>query len=279
MWVDQLNRVFDDRYRVQRELGHNGFRVYLALDLKHDRKVALWVTRPEGPASIHGEQFLREVSLAAQLDHPHILPVVECGQAGEFVYCVTVHPKGESLRDRLHRETQMRVDDALEITCQVAGALSYAHSHGVVHHDVKPEKIQIEAGHALLGGWIDRALMVTSIESMPGVVIGTLFYMSPEQAAGARDVDHRSDVYSLACVLYEMLIGDPPLVASDPRTLLAKLSAEIPTPIRRLRRKVPPAVEAALATALAKRPSDRFPTVLQFAAALDPHQIGTEKGV
>ncbi|HLB35054.1 MAG TPA: protein kinase [Gemmatimonadales bacterium] len=270
MWVDQLNQALAERYRIQRELGHNGFRVYLAHDLKHHREVALWVTRPEGLAAMgRAERFLREIVLTAQLDHPYILPILDSGQAHGFLYYVMPHGRGMSLRDRLSREKQLPLSDALQITRQVAEALCYAHGRGFLHGDVKPENILLATGHARLAGWNTRALRVAAGET-PGLVIGTPDYMSPEWAAGAPDLDHRSDVYSLACVFYEMLTGHPPFVASNIQTLLAKVVAEIPTPIRYLRPDIPPPIESALGRALAKRPADRFATALQFTEALEP---------
>lgn len=274
MWVDQLNQALADRYHIQRALGHNGFRVYLAHDLRHDREVALWVTRSEGLAAMGGaERFIREIALAAQLDHPHILPILDSGQAHGFLYYVMAHIRDMSLRDRLSREKQLPLSDALRITRQVAEALCYAHGRGFLHGDVKPENILLATGHARLAGWNTRALTVAAGET-PGIVIGTPDYMSPERATGAPDVDHRSDVYSLACVFYEMLTGHPPFVASNIQTLLAKVAAEIPTPIRHLRPDIPPPIEAALGQALAKRPADRFATALQFTEALEPSAAG-----
>jgi serine/threonine-protein kinase len=274
MWVDQLNHALAERYRVQRELGHNGFRVYVAHDLKRHREVVLWVTRPEGLAGMGGaERLLREIAATAQLDHPHILPILDSGQADEFLYYVMPSVTDKSLRDRLSSEKQLPLSDALQITRHVAEALCYAHRRGFLHGDVKPENILLTAGHARLAGWNTRALTVAAAET-PGVVIGTPDYMSPERAAGAPDVDHRSDVYSLACVFYEMLTGHPPFVASNIHTLLAKVVAETPTPIRHLRPDTPPTVESALVRALAKRPAARFATALQFTDALEPSAAG-----
>lgn len=270
--LERINQAFAGRYRVQRELGRDGFAVYLAHDVQHHRQVVLWVLRAELVATVGAERFLREMTAAAQLDHPHILPVLDSGQAQEFLYYVMPHVEGEWLRNRLWREKRLRVDDALQITRQVADALSYAHSHGVVHLDIKPEHIVLVGAHAQVDfGWHARPL--TFGDEMSGVVIGTASYMSPERVAGAPDVDHRSDVYSLACVLYEMLTGDPPFTAPDTQTLFTKVFAEIPTPIHHLRPDLPAAVEAALGRALAKLPADRFATALQFAQALDPRHL------
>jgi serine/threonine protein kinase len=266
--VERLNEALAGRYRVQRVLARNGFRVYLADNLKQHRGVALWVTVSPNPP--WAKRFLRELSRTAQLDHPHILPLLDSGEACEFVYYVVPHVEGESLRERLRREKRVPVDEAVRITRQVADALSHAHSHAIVHLDIKPENILFVAGHAYVVDFDRAALRAALDETLTGsgVTIATPEYMSPEQAAGARDVDHRSDLYSLACVLYEMLIGNPPFVASDARAVLAKVIDETPTPVRRLRRGVPAAVNAALVRALAKLPADRFATALEFAEAL-----------
>jgi serine/threonine-protein kinase len=262
--VERVNQALAGRYRVQREFGRDGFTVYLAHDLKHQREVVLWVT---AASSGTAERLLREITLTAKLDHPHILPLLDSGHIHGFLYYVMPHAKGEWLRERLLREEQLPVDEALQITRQVADALNYAHSHGVVHLDIKPASILLVDGHARVDfGWHARGRTRSGLYSS-----GTPEYMSPEQAAGAGDVDQRCDVYSLACVLYKMLIGHPPFVASDVRTLLAKVIAEIPTPIRPLRADVPATVEGALSRALAKVPADRFATTLQFAEALEPH--------
>ena len=201
------------------------------------------------------------------------MPLLDSGSAAGFLYYVIPHVEGESLRDRLSRERQLRIEDAVRITREVADALNYAHEHGVIHRDIKPENILLEGrGSVLVDFDFARRSMVEWEElAAIGVTVGTPEYMSPEQAAGGRAVDHRSDVYSLACVLYEMLSGAPPFVGSNVQALLAKVAAEIPTPIRHLRPNMPAAVAAALDRALAKLPSDRFATALQFAEALQLH--------
>jgi serine/threonine protein kinase len=268
---DLINQALAGRYRAQRVRGRNGFIVYLAHDLKHDRDVALWVTRPEPAASVDVE--LREATAAAQLDHPNILRLLDSGFAAGFLYYVILHVEGESLRDRLRREKQLPIEDAIRITREVADALDYAHGHGVIHRDIKPENVLLEGrGSVLVDFDFARRSEVGWEKLMAmGMTVGTPQYMSPEQVAGGGDMDHRSDVYSLACVLYEMLSGDPPFDGPNTQAVLAKVIAESPTPIRRLRPKVPAAVEAALHRALAKLPADRFATALQFAEALQPH--------
>ena len=269
--LDHINEALAGRYRAQRVRGRNGFTVYLAHDLKHDRDVALWVTRPEPGAKARGE--FRETTAAAQLDHPHILPLLDSGFAAGFLYYVIPHVQGESLRDRLSREKQLPIEDAIQVTREVAEALAYAHEHGFIHRDIKPEIILLERRGSVLVDFEFARRSVLDWEEMTaiGVTVGTPQYMSPEHAAGGPAVDHRSDVYSLGCVLYEMLSGAPPFVDSNLKALLAKVIAEIPTPIRHLRPSVPGVIEAALDLALAKLPADRFATALQFAEALQPH--------
>jgi len=212
--ADRLASALSDRYRIERELGKGGMAtVYLAHDLRHDRQVAIKVLRPELTAALGHERFLREITTTANLRHPHILPLHESGAAGEFLYYVMPFVEGESLRDRLIREKQLPVDDALQIAREVADALSYAHSRGLVHRDIKPENILLERGHAVVADFgIARAITAAETETLTqtGLAVGTPLYMSPEQAAGERSLDGRSDLYSLGCVLYEMLAGEPP---------------------------------------------------------------------
>src|SRR5438477_6716207 len=202
------------RYTIERELGRGGMAtVYLARDLKHDRPVALKVLRPELAASLGADRFLREIQVTAHLTHPNILPLLDSGRADEFLYYVTPYVEGESLRSRLERERQLPVDEAVRLAAAVAGALDYAHRHQIIHRDIKPENILLEDGQAVVADFgIARALHAAA-RGKPratGVAVGTAAYMSPEQAAGEGALDGRSDVYSLACVLYEMLAGEPP---------------------------------------------------------------------
>src|SRR5689334_14375211 len=209
---------------IEHELGRGGMAtVYLAHDLKHHRRVAIKVLKPELAAALGPERFLREIEIAAGLTHPHILPLHDSGQADSFLYYVMPFVEGESLRERLSREKQLALEDALRITREVADALSYAHARGVVHRDIKPENILLQSGHALVADFgIARALdeAVPSTQTAQGVIVGTPVYMSPEQASGGRDVDGRSDVYSLACVLYEMLAGGPPFEEDSLQALI-----------------------------------------------------------
>jgi eukaryotic-like serine/threonine-protein kinase len=270
---DLRNRVLADRYRVSEELGRGGMAtVYRARDLKHDRDVALKVLMTELHSSTGAERFLREIGLTARLDHPHILPLLDSGESDGLLYYVMPLVEGESLRDRLKRETQLPVDEALHITREVASALSYAHSQGVIHRDIKPENIMLSGGHARVADFgIGRALSATASSdtlTAVGLAVGTPTYMSPEQASGAVDVDARSDVYSLACVLYEMLAGQPPFTASTTAALLARKSLEPMPPLRVVRDSVPAGVEQALSKALARVPADRFASAREFVNAL-----------
>jgi serine/threonine-protein kinase len=267
-----------DRYRLERELGRGGMAtVYLAEDQKHRRKVAVKVLHPELAAVIGAERFLREIQIAAGLDHPHILPLYDSGEAGGFLFYVMPFVEGESLRDRLNRETQLPLDDALRIAREVADALAYAHRQDVVHRDIKPDNVMLSGGHARVADFgIARAMSAAGTERLTqtGIAIGTPAYMSPEQASGSADVDGRSDLYSLGCMLYEMLAGHPPFVGSGETLFRQHMFAEPPA-ITTLRPAVPPAVAAALARALAKTPADRYSPVGQFSEALRPVTAGT----
>jgi Tol biopolymer transport system component len=270
--LDRLTAALADRYAIERELGQGGMAtVYLARDLKLGRAVALKVLRPELAASLGGERFLREIEIAAKLAHPHILALHDCGEAAGLLYYTMPFVEGESLRDRLTREKQLPLEDALRIARDVADALGYAHALGLVHRDIKPENILFEAGHAVVSDFgIARAVSAAGGAHLTesGLAIGTPAYMSPEQAAGSQDVDGRSDLYSLGCVLYEMLGGDPPFYASTPQAVLAKKLSEPVPRISVVRGTVPAGIEAALNKALARTPADRFATAAQFGAAL-----------
>ncbi len=281
--LDALRRVLADRYTIERELGHGGMAiVYLARDKKLGRAVALKVLRPELAASLGAERFLREIEIASRLTHPNILALFDAGRSGaaegnqggqsaEFLYYTMPVVEGESLRDRLHREKQLSIEDALQITREVGDALGYAHSLGIVHRDIKPENILFTAGHAVVSDFgIARAVTEAGATTLTetGLAVGTPAYMSPEQATGVKDIDARSDLYSLACVLYEMLSGETPYTAPTPQALIAKKLSE-PTPrVSVVRELVSAEIEAALNKALAKTPADRFPTAQQFTQAL-----------
>jgi serine/threonine-protein kinase len=269
---EELNAVLTDRYAIERELGRGGMAfVFLAQDLKHRRPVAIKVLRPDLAAALGAERFLREIEIAARLTHPHILPLHDSGAAGGFLYYVMPYLEGESLRDRLNRETPLPLDDALRITREIADALSYAHRHGVVHRDIKPENILFEAGHAVVSDFgIARAVSAAGGDKLTetGIAVGTPAYMSPEQAAGTAPLDGRSDLYSLACVAYEMLAGQPPFTGPSARVILARHVLDPVPPLRTARSTVSGAIEQAITRALGKLPQDRFVTAAQFAEAL-----------
>jgi serine/threonine-protein kinase len=274
-----LTAALAKRYRLERELGRGGMAtVYLAEDLKHGRKVAIKVLRPQLAASLGGERFLREIRIAAGLTHPHILPLIDSGEAGELLYYVTPHVPDGSLRERLQQEPRMAPADAIRIAKNVGAALDYAHRQGFVHRDVKPENILFADGHAMLADFgIARAVHVAGaaqpasheVVTTGRVVLGTPAYMSPEQASGDRELDGKSDIYSLGCVVYEMLAGEPPFHGKGARSVMAKQVTEAPRPLRALRPEVAPHTERAVAQALAKAPAERFQTAGTFVAALE----------
>ena len=269
---DRLTAALADRYRLERELGQGGMAtVYLAEDLKHHRRVAVKVLRPELAAVLGAERFLREIETTAQLNHPHILPLYDSGEAGGFLYYVMPYVEGESLRDRLDREKQLPLEDALSIAREVADALSFAHARGIVHRDIKPENILLASRHAVVADFgIAKALTEAGATRLTatGMSIGTPVYMSPEQASGESDLDGRSDLYSLACVLYEMLAGQPPFTGTTAANVVHQHMTAEARPISQLRPAVPPAIVDVLVRSLAKNPADRFSPAAQFAAAL-----------
>ena len=245
--------------------------VYLARDRKHDRAVAIKVLRPELTAALGAERFQREITIVAGLTHPHILPLHDSGEAAGSLYYVMPYIAGESLRDRLSREQQLPTRDAVRIACQVADALGYAHSRSVVHRDIKPENILLSAGHALVTDFgIARAANRVASDRLTqtGLIVGTPAYMSPEQASGDLELDGRSDLYSLGCVLYEMLAGEPPFAGASTMAVITQHLTEPARPLRSLRNDVPEAVEAAVQQALAKRPADRFENASAMAEQL-----------
>src|SRR5438105_9814938 len=268
----RLQAALVERYAIERELGQGGMAVvFLAQDLKHRRAVAIKVLRPELAMALGAERFLGEIETVAGLAHPHILPLYDSGEAAGFLYYVMPYVEGESLRERLTREKQLPLEDALRISGEVATALSYAHSRGVVHRDIKPENLLREAGEAVVSDFgIARAITAAGGERLTqtGMTVGTPGYMSPEQAAGERELDGRSDVYSLGCVLYEMLAGNPPYLGSSAQAILARQSLDPVPRLRTVRETVPEEFERAVVKALAKAPADRFPTATQFAEAL-----------
>ena len=267
---DRLQAALAERYTIEGELGHGGMAiVFLAGDLKHPRRVALKVLKPELASSLGTDRFLREIQIAAGLTHPHILPLYDSGEADGLLYYVMPYV-GESLRDRLVRERQLPLEDALRITREVADALDYAHSRDVVHRDIKPENILFQVGHAVVSDFgIARAITVAAEGRMTGtgIAVGTPGYMSPEQAEGIDELDGRSDLYSLGCVLYEMLAGDPPFMGWSMQAILARQLDPVPR-LRTVRDTVPEWLEAAVVRVLARASVDRFATAAAFVASL-----------
>ena len=269
---DRLTAALAGRYVIERELGSGGMAtVYLAHDVKHHREVALKVLRPELAAALGPDRFLREVEIAARLNHPHILALYDSGETNGFLFYVMPYVAGESLRHRLEREKQLPIEEALAITRHVAAALGHAHAQHVIHRDVKPENILLYEGEAMVADFgIALAVSAAAGERLTqtGLAVGTPAYMSPEQAVSERALDARSDVYSLGCVLYEMLAGEPPYTGATAQVLIAKRLVDPVPAVRRLRAAVPVGVEQALTKALAKVPADRWASALAFAEAL-----------
>ena len=280
------------RYRVERELGRGGMAtVYLAHDLRHDRAVAIKVLNPELAAWLGAERFLAEIRTTARLQHPHILPLLDSGDVpvggSASLYYVMPYVAGETLRTRLVREQQLPLAEAVRITKEVADALAHAHAHGVIHRDIKPENILLApptSGSGVAPALVADFGVARSLDTAgdrltgTGITVGTAAYMSPEQATAERDIDARSDVYSLGCVLYEMLAGEPPFTGLNARAILAKQLSDPVRSVRRLRSGVPVHIDAALETALSREPADRFPDAAAFAAALDPGQTSASAG-
>ncbi len=275
-----LRSALAGRYQVDRAVGSGGMaKVYLAVDERHDRRVAIKVLRPELAAAVGAERFLREIRVTASLQHPHILPLYDSGEAAGSVYYVMPLVDGETLRARLEREGQLPLGDALEIAGSVASALDYAHRRGLIHRDVKPENILLardagngaRGGHALIADFgVAVAVATAGADRLTesGIMIGTPTYMSPEQAKAERTLGPESDVYSLAAVLYEMLMGEPPFTGPSAQAVVVKLATDAPSPLRPRRGSVPVHVEAAVLKALAKTPEDRFASAADFADAL-----------
>ena len=271
--LQRLAAALADRYTVERQLGAGGMAtVYLARDVRHDRQVALKVMRPEIASAIGPERFLREIKTTASLQHPHILPLHDSGEVDRTVFYVMPYIEGETLRDRLTRERQLPVDEAVRIAREVAGALDYAHRRGVIHRDIKPENVLLPDGQALVADFgIALAAGAISDTRMTetGLSLGTPAYMSPEQASGDRVLDPRSDIFALGCVLYEMLAGEPPFTGPSPQALMARILTGTPVSLSARRRTVPPHVDAAVTRALEKLPADRFASAAEFSAALN----------
>ncbi len=270
--TNRLKAALEHRYRLERELGEGGMAtVYLADDLKHDRKVAIKVLKPELAAVLGAERFVQEIKTTAALQHPNILPLFDSGEADGFLYYVMPYVEGETLRDQLDRERQLGVDEAVALVREVADGLEYAHEHGVVHRDIKPENILIHAGRPMVADF-GIALAVSAAAggrmTETGLSLGTPHYMSPEQATAEKTITARSDVYSLASVLYEMLTGDPPHTGATAQQIIVKIIADEARPVGEVRKSVPPNVAAALSKALEKLPADRFESAKAFSEAL-----------
>ena len=269
--IARLTATLADRYFIERELGAGGMAtVYLAHDVKHDRSVAVKVLRPELAAVIGAERFLAEIKTTANLQHPHILPLFDSGEVDGLLFYVMPFVQGISLRERLTREKQLPVDDAVRIATEVAAALDYAHRHGVIHRDIKPENIMLHDGAALVAdfGIALAASKAGARMTETGMSLGTPQYMSPEQAMGERELDARSDVYALGCVTYEMLIGEPPFTGPTAQAIIARVMTEEPRQLTVQRKTIPPEVEGAVLRAIDKLPADRFASASQFADAL-----------
>ena len=271
----RLSTALVDRYRIERRLGEGGMAtVYLAEDLKHHRMVAVKVLRPELAAVLGADRFVQEITTTANLQHPHILPLFDSGEVDGFLYYVMPFIDGETLRDKLNRETQLGIDEAVNITTAIADALDYAHRHNVIHRDIKPENILLHDGRPMVADFgIALALSAAAGGRMTetGMSLGTPHYMSPEQATADKDITSRSDIYSLGSMLYEMLTGEPPHMGTSAQQIIMKIVTDSARPVTELRKSVPPNVTAAVAKSLEKLAADRFESAAKFGEALaDP---------
>lgn len=269
---DRISAALGDRYQIVRELGRGGMAtVWLAHDVKHDRQVAIKILHPQLAAVVGAERFLQEIHTTAKLQHPHILPLFDSGEARGLLYYVMPCLTGATLRQAIGRDKPMSIDDAVRITAEVASALDYAHRQGVIHRDIKPENILLHEGHALLADFgiaIATNANDTTRLTETGVSVGTPSYMSPEQALGERNVDARSDLYAVGAVLYEMLTGVPPFVGSTTQAIIAKVVTEKPVVPSRRRKGIPTRLDAVALTALEKNPDDRFASASDLRAAV-----------
>src|SRR6476619_7164739 len=270
--LDRIKDAFSEHYTIDRELGRGGMAtVYLAQDAKHERLVALKVLHPDLAASLGPDRFLREIKLAARLNHPHILPLHDSGEAAGFLFYVMPYVEGESLRERLDRDRQLPVEEAVHHGRAIASALDYAHRQGIVHRDIKPENVMLYEGEAMVMDFgIAKAVRAAGSETLTqtGMMVGTPAYVSPEQAAGEVTIDGRSDQYSLACVLYEMLSGERPFTGATTQAVLAKRFTESVKPLRSIRANIPEFVERAVTRAMTTDAGGRYATASMFAQAL-----------
>ncbi len=270
--LQRLRDTLSPSYSIDRELGRGGMAtVYLAQDLKHDRVVALKVLHPDLAASLGPDRFLREIKLAARLNHPHILPLFDSGEADGFLFYVMPYVEGESLREKLDRDQQLTVDEAVHHGRAIASALDYAHRQGIVHRDIKPENVMLYEGEAMVMDFgIAKAVSAAGSETLTqtGMMVGTPAYVSPEQAAGETNLDGKSDQYSLACVVYEMITGERPFAGATPQAIMAKRFSETPKPLRAIRNTVPESVEKAVSRAMSTDSAARYSTTAQFGQAL-----------
>jgi serine/threonine-protein kinase len=281
--LERLKSALSDRYAVERQIGAGGMAdVYLTHDLRHNRKVAIKVMHRDLAELVGVERFLREIETTAKLQHPHILPLFDSGSIDGTVFYVMPYVEGESLRSRLKRETQLPIADALRITSEIATGLGYAHRHGVIHRDIKPDNVLFQDGQAVLA---DFGISLpksdndsTTRLTQGGVSPGTPAYMSPEQVTG-QDVDRRSDIYALGAVAYEMLAGQPPFTGNSVQTVLSKVISEDPRPVGEHRKSVPPGVAATIAKALEKLPADRWQSATEFAKALTRRDVHVVDGL
>jgi hypothetical protein len=270
--LNRLKAVLADRYAIEREIGQGGMAVvYLGRELKHDRKVAIKVLKPDIASSVSVDRFHREIEVEASLAHPHIVPLHDSGEVDGLPFCVMPFVEGETLDERIEREGALPIDDAVRIARQVADALDYAHSHGIVHRDIKPRNILLTSKHAVVTDFgICRAVEIAGGESLTssGIVIGTPSYMSPEQGDPDAEIDGRSDIYALGCVLYEMLIGEPPFTGPTAQVVISRHMSETVPSLRVARHGISADVEAIVMKALAKTPADRYATGAEFRSDL-----------
>lgn len=266
--LSTLKTALSDRYAIERELGSGTMAVvYRADDLRHGRTVALKVLHPELTASLGGKRFLREIEIEARLSHPHIVPLYDSGEAAGYLYYVMPHVDGETLRERLDREGRLPIDEVRRIASQVGDALAYAHDHGVVHRDIRPENVLLSGGHALVADFgLARAIEESGGEELTktGIFVGTPLYSSPEQGAGDGHLDGRADLYSLATIVYESLTGEPPFAGNSAREVMLRKITDTPARPRAQRETISESMEAAVLKGLAKHPADRFQTVHEF---------------